>query len=76
MGGRDPRGAQAIGTRLTTELQEWRETRRLLEKRLTPVTLEEDEILIACALRFDGYKYREMAGFDEEEPLQRVFEAG
>ena len=75
-GARDPLGAQAIGTRLTAEFQEWHETRRRLEGRPAPVALEEDEILIACALRFDGYKYREMAGFNEERPLRQFFETG
>jgi hypothetical protein len=67
---------EAVLARATAELGEWHETRRLLEERPAPVTLEEDGILIACALRFDGYKYREMAGFDEERPLQRFFETG
>ena len=65
---------EAVLARATAELGEWHETRRLLEERPTQVTLQEDDILIACALRFDGYKYREMAGFDEEKPLQRFFE--
>lgn len=67
---------EAVLARATAELQEWHETRRLFEERPTPVALEEDDILITCALRFDGYKYREMAGFDEETPLQRFFETG
>lgn len=67
---------EVVLARATAELGEWHETRRLLEERPTPVTLEEDDILITCALRFDGYKYREMASFDEEGPLQRFFETG
>ncbi len=74
--GLDIAAYEAVLARATAELQEWHETRRLLAERPTPVTLEEDDILIACALRFDGYKYREMAGFDEEKPLRQFFKTG
>jgi hypothetical protein len=67
---------EAVLTRATAELGEWHETRRLLAERPTPIAFEEDDILIACAFRFDGYKYREMAGFDEEAPLQKFFKTG
>ncbi len=67
---------ETVLARATAELQAWREIRRLREERPSPVALEEDDILITCALRFDGYKYREMAGFDEEKPLQQFFETG
>lgn len=67
---------EAVLARATAELREWHKTRRLLEERPALVSLEEDEILIACALRFDGYKYREMAGFDEGRSVRQFFKTG
>lgn len=38
--------------------------------------LNEDRILIACALRFDGYYYREAYPFDEEGITRNFFATG
>jgi hypothetical protein len=67
---------EIVLARATAELGEWHEANRLQLERPASVSLEEDEILICCALRFDGYKYREMAGFDEEPPLREFFRTG
>ncbi|HEX8281901.1 MAG TPA: hypothetical protein VF588_00880 [Pyrinomonadaceae bacterium] len=37
---------------------------------------DEEEILTACALRFDGYKYCEGTGFDYNSALNTYFEGG
>lgn len=38
--------------------------------------LNPDEILIHCALRFDGYKYKEASGFQARPALDRYLETG
>ena len=67
---------ETVLARATAELGEWHEATRLQLEPPASVSLDEDEILIACALRFDGYKYRETAGFDEEPPLREFFRTG
>ena len=37
---------------------------------------QEEEILTACALRFDGYKYCDEMGFDYNKALDDYFENG
>lgn len=38
--------------------------------------LDEDEILITCALRFDGWKYKELTDFDQVKALDDFFATG
>lgn len=36
----------------------------------------ENDILITCALRFDGWKYQEATGFDHRKAIDDFFETG
>src|SRR6478672_8545134 len=36
----------------------------------------EDDILSCCALRFDGWKFREATGFNHVRAIDRFFETG
>lgn len=38
--------------------------------------LQEEEILTACALRFDGYAYVEATGFDYDRAIDNYFRSG
>lgn len=38
--------------------------------------MNEDEILTACALRFDGYKYQTQTGFDPRIAIANYFQEG
>lgn len=38
--------------------------------------LREDDVLIHCALRFDGWKYKEATGFDHFQALDCYWETG
>ena len=38
--------------------------------------LDEETILICCALRFDGYKYAEEHGFNPEGPVHQYLQTG
>ena len=58
------------------EIREAEDTARKLSCISRDPFLDEDEILMTCALRFDGYKYKQLTDFDQKGALEDFFATG